>query len=176
MNMIGFSFIELLMLNLLGGSPLGVPLSLPPLPEDPVMAQVAPEECLWYLSWSGCAKADPASKNHTEQLLAEQEVQRFTHELEMRLRDAIKRGVYVIAGVTPIVTAGELADLVRAQIPGAQIAFNPDRELQPILDRLLLPPDDRNAQQEWGWEAAYTQADVIDDFLRELRDHPQRYA
>ncbi|MFN8514423.1 MAG: NAD-dependent epimerase/dehydratase family protein [Chloroflexia bacterium] len=90
-------------------------------------------------------------------------------------REAIKRGVYVIAGVTPIVTAGELADLVRAQIPGAQITFNPDRELQPILDRLLLPPDDRNAQQEWGWEAAYSQADVIDDFLRELRDHPQRY-
>ncbi len=90
--MIGFSFIELLTLILLGGSPLGLPLSLPPLPEDPVMAQVAPEECLWYLSWSGCAKPDPKSKNHTEQLLAEQEVQRFTHELEMRLRDAIKRG------------------------------------------------------------------------------------
>jgi threonine 3-dehydrogenase len=90
-------------------------------------------------------------------------------------REAIKRGVYVIAGVTPIVTAGELAELVRERIPGARITFNPDRELQPILDRLLLPPDDRNAQQEWGWEAAYTQADVIDDFLRELQDHPQRY-
>ncbi len=90
-------------------------------------------------------------------------------------REAIKRGVYVIAGVTPIVSAGELADLIRARIPGAQLTFNPDRELQPILDRLLLPPDDRNAQQEWGWEAAYTQGDVIDDFLRELNDHPQRY-
>ena len=91
-------------------------------------------------------------------------------------RETIKRGVYVIAGVTPIVTAGELAELVRERIPGAQITFKPDRELQPILDRLLLPPDDRNAQMEWGWEAAYTQGDVIDDFLRELRDHPGRYA
>lgn len=92
MSMIGFSFIELLVLVFLGGSPLSLPLSLPPLPEDPALAGVAPQECLWYLTWSGCAKPDPASKNHTEQLLAEQEVQRFVSELETRLRDAIKRG------------------------------------------------------------------------------------
>jgi hypothetical protein len=92
MSMIGFSFIELLVLVFLGGSPLSLPLSLPPLPEDPALAQAAPQECLWYLTWSGCAKPDPASKNHTEQLLAEQEIQRFVTELETRLRDAIKRG------------------------------------------------------------------------------------
>jgi hypothetical protein len=92
MSMIGFSFIELLVLVFLGGSPLSLPLSLPPLPEDPALAQVAPQECLWYLTWAGCAKPDPASKNHTEQLLAEQEVQRFVSELETRLRDAIRRG------------------------------------------------------------------------------------
>ena len=92
MSMIGFSFMELLVLVFLGGSPLSLPLSLPPLPEDPALAQVAPQECLWYLSWAGCAKPDPASKNHTEQLLAEQEIQRFVSELETRLRDAIKRG------------------------------------------------------------------------------------
>ena len=92
MSMIGFSFMELLVLVFLGGSPLSLPLSLPPLPEDPALAQVAPQECLWYLTWAGCAKPDPASKNHTEQLLAEQEVQRFISELETRLRDAIKRG------------------------------------------------------------------------------------
>jgi hypothetical protein len=92
MSMIGFSFIELLILVFLGGSPLGLPLSMPPLPEDPAMSQVAPQECLWYLTWSGCAKPDPQSKNHTEQLLAEQEVQHFTSELETRLRDALKRG------------------------------------------------------------------------------------
>jgi hypothetical protein len=92
MSMIGFSFIELLVLVFLGGSPLSLPLSLPPLPEDPAFAQIAPQECLWYLTWAGCAKPDPASKNHTEQLLAEQEVQRFVSELESRLRDAIKRG------------------------------------------------------------------------------------
>jgi hypothetical protein len=89
--MFGFSFIELLVV-LFSGSPIGLPLSLPPLPPDPAMSQVAPKECLWYLSWAGCAEPDAASKNHTEQLLAEQEVRRFASELETRLRDAIKRG------------------------------------------------------------------------------------
>jgi hypothetical protein len=92
MAMVGFSFIELLIALLMGGSPLDLPLSLPPLPADATMSQVAPEDCLWYLSWAGCAKANPASTNRTEQLIAEPEVQRFISELEARLRDAIKRG------------------------------------------------------------------------------------
>ena len=36
----------------------------------------APEKCLFYVSWAGTATADPKSKNQTEQLLAEPEVQR----------------------------------------------------------------------------------------------------
>ena len=76
-------------LLLLGGGGMPIPLSLPPLPEDPVMSSVAPEECLWYLTWSGSAKADTASKNKTEQLLAEEEIQRFGSELEHRLVAAI---------------------------------------------------------------------------------------
>ena len=56
-------------LLLLGGGGMPIPLSLPPLPEDPVMSSVAPEECLWYLTWSGSAKADAASKNKTRATL-----------------------------------------------------------------------------------------------------------
>jgi hypothetical protein len=87
-------------LLIFGGGGLPLPLSLPPLPEDPVMASVAPEECLWYLSWSGTAKADAASKNQTEQLLAEEEVQRFSAELEHRIVAALRehaRGPEAIA-------------------------------------------------------------------------------
>ena len=59
---------------LLFGGQVGVPLGLPPLPEDAVMASVAPPECLWYFSWSGVGEPDPKSTNQTEQLLAEPEV------------------------------------------------------------------------------------------------------
>src|SRR5262245_23151793 len=80
------SWVWLLLLG--GGMPL--PLSLPPLPEDPVLSAVAPEDCLWYLTWAGSAKPDSASKNQTEQLLAEEEIQRFGSELERRIVAAIR--------------------------------------------------------------------------------------
>ncbi len=87
----------------------------------------------------------------------------------------IKMANYVIAGPSPMATARELADLVAAKIPGAQIAFQPDPELQKILDKLLLPLDDRLAREEWGWRHEYDQERIIDDFLEEMKIHPQRY-
>ena len=97
----------------------------------------------------------------------------------VKLREApvedIKTVNYLLAGVTPIATAGELADLVRAKVPGAQVDFKPDLELQKILDKLLLPLDDSNAQKEWGWKPEYDQERIVDDFLQELRQNPQRY-
>jgi hypothetical protein len=96
-------------LLLFGGGGLPLPLSLPPLPEDPVMSAVAPEECLWYLTWSGSAKADPASKNQTEQLLAEEEIQRFGSELERRVVAALREH----AGGRDAIAAQEVPKLVK---------------------------------------------------------------
>ncbi len=87
----------------------------------------------------------------------------------------IKMVNYLVAGVKPIATAQELVNIVRAKVPGAQIDFKPDPELQPILNKLLLPIDDSLARKEWGWEAEYDQERIVDDFLEELRIHPQRY-
>jgi hypothetical protein len=70
----------------------GVPLGLPPLPEDPALARVAPEQCVWYFSWSGVAEPDPKSKNQTEQLIAEPEVRRFVAQLGKALGDALQKG------------------------------------------------------------------------------------
>ncbi|HEV2970461.1 MAG TPA: hypothetical protein VGY55_10755 [Pirellulales bacterium] len=83
----GFLAIALLM-----GGQFGLPLGLPPLPEDPVLEQVAPEECLWYYHWSGVAEANPKSKNQTEQLLAEPEVKQFVEMLGKALAKALRRG------------------------------------------------------------------------------------
>src|SRR5687768_8158993 len=68
------------MLLALGG--VGVPLGMPPEKEDPNLAFVAPESCVLYATWAGMAKADPASKNQTEQLLAEPELKRFAEALD----------------------------------------------------------------------------------------------
>lgn len=89
--------------------------------------------------------------------------------------DDIKMANYIIAGATPIASAQELADIVRDRIPSAQIDFEPDLQLQKVLDKLLLPIDDRIATQEWGWESQYDQERIVDDFIAEMKNHPGRY-
>ncbi len=88
----------------------------------------------------------------------------------------IKTVNYLLAGVTPVASAGELADIVRAKVPGAQIDFKPDLALQAVLDKLLLPLDDTNAREEWNWSVEYDQERIVDGFLQELRLNSQRYA
>jgi hypothetical protein len=43
------------------------------------------------------------------------------------------------------------------------------------LDKLLLPIDDRCAREEWGWNPEYDQERIVEDFLQELEQNPQRY-
>ena len=77
---------------LLLGMPLNLPLSLPPLPPDPVLQAMAPADCLWYVGLAGVDKANAASKNKVEQLLAEDDVVNFQRELASRLQRLLRRG------------------------------------------------------------------------------------
>ncbi len=86
-----FSFAGLLLL-LFGGAFSGLPLAIPPGEFDPVMARVAPQECLFYVGWSGTAEPSVKSPNRTEQLLADPDVRRFVDELSRRLKDAVQQG------------------------------------------------------------------------------------
>ncbi|QDU93890.1 DUF1559 family PulG-like putative transporter [Lignipirellula cremea] len=80
-------FVALLMF-VFSGSPLG----LPPEPEREILARIAPEECLFYLTWSGAMEANPASQNATELLAAEPAVQKSFAQLEQALNLAIGNG------------------------------------------------------------------------------------
>ena len=84
----------------------------------------------------------------------------------------IKTVNYLVNGVRPTPSAGELADMVRSRISGAQIEFTPDRNIQQLIEDSLRPLDDRRARQEWGWQPRYDLEKLVDDFLRDLRDHP----
>jgi hypothetical protein len=72
------------LLPMLGG--LALPLGVPPLPETPVLAKIAPEQCLFYVSSAGTATPDPKSPNQTEQLLAEPDVQKVTAVIEAAIQ------------------------------------------------------------------------------------------
>ena len=54
---------------------------------------MAPEDCLFYLSWAGTASPDPKSTNQTEQLLAEPEVQNFFVQIDSAIRQMIEKQV-----------------------------------------------------------------------------------
>lgn len=79
MALISSGVAALLVSAVVGG--VGLPFGVPPAPEDPMIDRVAPEKCLFYLSWAGTASPDAKSENPTEQLLAEPEVQRFLTQL-----------------------------------------------------------------------------------------------
>src|SRR5437867_523594 len=51
------------------GSGMGVPLGIPPGPDDPVISRVAPEDCAFYTTWAASATANARSKNQAEQML-----------------------------------------------------------------------------------------------------------
>jgi len=87
------SFGAMLLLLLLGGGGIGLPLGIPPMPPDEALIRSAPDDCLYYMSWAGSATPNANSKNQTEQLLAEPEVQQLIKEVERHLMDALNRNL-----------------------------------------------------------------------------------
>jgi hypothetical protein len=94
-----------------------LPLGLPPLPEDPVISRVAPEECLGYVSWAGTATPNAKSTNQTEQLLAEPEVQAL------------------LAAIDGAVTAGINKDAQRGNQRVEAV-----KDIYPLVKTLLMRP------------------------------------
>jgi threonine 3-dehydrogenase len=73
---------------------------------------------------------------------------------------------YLVDGPRPTPTAGEMAEAVRAKIPGADISFAPADTTGGLVRELRL--DDSYARDEWGWEPAYGLDDMIDDMIAEV--------
>jgi threonine 3-dehydrogenase len=134
-----------------------------------------------YTSWviEECAKGNPFTiwvKPETRiPVMYIKDAARATVQLATAPVEQIKTVTYLIDGKKPTPSAQELADAVQTKLPKAQITFRPDLEIQRIIDS-VLPLDDHNARQEWGWEPTYTLERMVEDFLDELRTHPQRYA
>jgi threonine 3-dehydrogenase len=87
----------------------------------------------------------------------------------------IKMVNYLLNGVEPLKTAQDLVDMVKTRLPGARLTFEPD----PAVTQMyygMRPLDDRCARKEWGWRPEYDYERLIDDFIAELRQHPERYA
>ncbi len=115
-----------LLLLSFGGAPL--PLSLPPLPEDPAISAVAPQDCLFYMSLAGAAEPDPKSKNQTEQLLAEKQIQQFGHSIEAAVIQAVRKQAH---GREDTVAALEIPNLVKILLTRPAAVFISDVQVGP---------------------------------------------
>ena len=135
-----------------------------------------------YTSWviEECAKGNPFTVWVTPEFRVPVLYIKEAAEAIVQLAEAplenIKTVNYLIDGIRPTPSAGELADMVRAKVSGAQIEFKPDEELQRMMEDSFRPLDDGNARREWGWNPVFDLEGIVDDFLQELEQHPQRYA
>jgi len=96
--------------------------------------------------------------------------------LDAAPKESVKTVCYVLAGIDPIPTAGELAEAVRTACPGARIGFQPDAFAMAFHEKLQrMSYDESSARDELGWSPGYSLPRMIEDFAEECRSHPQRY-
>ena len=101
-------------------------------------------------------------------VLYTEDAARAIFELARAPAENIKTINYLVDGVKPSLSAGELAKMVSAKIPDARIDFQPDEQWKPILDMLAVPIDDSRAREEWGWQPQYDYEKIIDRFVQQL--------
>jgi threonine 3-dehydrogenase len=134
-----------------------------------------------FTSWviEECAKGNPFTITVTPETAVAVMYYKDAARAMIQLGEAPVEGIktvnYLVDGVKPTPTAGRLAEIVRSRIPEARIRFEPNPILQPAIDQVARPLDDGFARAEWGWEPAYDPEAIVEDFLAELRDHPERY-
>jgi nucleoside-diphosphate-sugar epimerase len=86
--------------------------------------------------------------------------------------ESLTRLVYNVRSFNP--SAGELAALVRAAFPGAQITFAPDLRRQAIVDSWPEDVDDTSARHDWGFRASYDLDRTFTEYL--VPNITRRYA
>ena len=87
----------------------GLPFGVPPAPENPALARALPEQCLGCVSWAGTTSPAVNSRNRTEQLLAEPEIQNFLTQVGAAIRAGVKKQ-FPEEGPETRAAAAELAD------------------------------------------------------------------
>ena len=134
-----------------------------------------------FTSWviEECAKEKPFTVTVTPEtavpVMYYKDAARAMVQLGAAPIEEIKTVNYLVDGVKPTPTAGRLAEIVRDRISGARITFESNAIMQAVIDQAIRPLDDHPAREEWSWQPAYDPEAIVDDFLAELRDHPERY-
>lgn len=128
MDVLGYGFSGWLLLTSMAAG-LGIPLGIPPGDADPMMERIAPQQCLFYMTWAGTTEPKADSQNSTERLLAHPEVRKSLAQVEQSVRSRLvetakRRDPELVPVVNDIIDWSELA----LRQPGA--AFITDVRLE----------------------------------------------
>ena len=91
--------------------------------------------------------------------------------VELSKRNDIPEQAYNIEG--PWISAEKLAELVKTEIPEAEIEYQPDPELTFQLKSWeMMKGDDSLVREELGYSPKYTPKEFVKDFIKEVRSNP----
>jgi threonine 3-dehydrogenase len=90
--------------------------------------------------------------------------------------ERVKTMNYLLAGVDPMPTAGGLRTAVLRHVPDAKLTFNPDPLAMAYHEMSRgVRWDETAALTEWDWNAEYDLNAMVEDFIKELKEHPGWY-
>lgn len=78
-------------------------------------------------------------------------------------KEALSRHVYNVTSFS--LTAEEIEKMIRQDIPGAEINYQPDEKRQKIVDSWPAEIEDETARQDWGWVPDYDATQAFTDYL-----------
>ena len=116
------------LVGMMGG--FGVSLGVPPLPETPTLAKIAPEQCLFYLASAGTATPDSKSANQTEQLLAEPDVQKLSAALETMMQAQMSKSTGS-KGPLPGMSNADMAEFIKLVVAKPMAVYISGVEMGP---------------------------------------------
>lgn len=80
--------------------------------------------------------------------------------------EALTRRVYNIHALAP--SAQEIADAIKARLPGADLRFAPDPATVALIESWPRRIVDDSARRDWGWHPIYDLPQLADDILADL--------
>src|SRR5262245_12192279 len=106
------------------------------------LAYIAPDDCIFFVTWNGWSEPNPKSTNRTERLLAEESLKDFGNQLMAEINKAIDHAVKAEGNEQAAVAAQTAPTLLKLVLshPGALYlksftpADNPDIEAAVVVD------------------------------------------
>jgi nucleoside-diphosphate-sugar epimerase len=91
--------------------------------------------------------------------------------------ERIKTISYNVASMNKSVAPEAIEASVKRAIPDAVISYDPDPGVMEYFAAVRLDVyDDSRARAEWDWQPKYGNIDdMVDDFIKEVRQHPERF-